>query len=155
VHEGCLVSQLDKATEDHDASKELHLRTLGTTFSGGWPTYARRLVEEVSATYAVFFIVYIITVTFAMFRIITALFLRDTLALASSDAEMAIQEKMRQKESCAAKLLDFFQAADTSKDGYLTLAEFEAILAEDTVKTWLSLMELDVHDTKQVFLHLR
>lgn len=121
------------------------------TFSGGWPNYARILVEEVNATYSVFFFIYIISVTFAMFRIITALFLRDTLALASSDAEMAVQEKMKQKESYASKLLDFFSAADTSQDGYLTLGEFETILLDDSVKTWLSLMELDVHDTKQVF----
>lgn len=59
------------------------------TFSGGWPNYARNLVEDVHWAYAVFFFVYIIAVTFAMFRIITTLFLRDTLALASNDAEAA------------------------------------------------------------------
>merc|ERR1719188_2550932 len=89
------------------------------TFSGCWPNYARKLVEDVSPFYAVFFVVYIVAVTFAMFRIITALFLRDTLALASSDAETAVQEKIKQRERYAAKLMDFFIAADTSADGFL------------------------------------
>merc|ERR1711933_614604 len=48
------------------------------TFSGGWPAYARRLVEEVGVGFAWFFALYISTVVFAMTRIITALFLRDT-----------------------------------------------------------------------------
>jgi len=121
------------------------------TFSGGWPNYARPLVEDVSSSFAVFFFVYIIVVVFAMFRIITALFLRDTLAFASRDAEAAVQEKMRQKESYASKLLDFFDAADTSKDGFLTLNEFQAILEEDAVKTWMSIMEVDVHDAEHLF----
>jgi len=108
-------------------------------------------VEEVSSSFAVFFFVYIIVVVFAMFRIITALFLRDTLAFASRDAEAAVQEKIKQKESYASKLLDFFEAADTSKDGFLTLAEFQTILEEDGVKTWMSIMEVDVHDTEHLF----
>lgn len=57
------------------------------TFSGGWPAYARTLVEDVSGWYALFFAVYIGGVVFAMFRIITALFLKDTLTVASSDME--------------------------------------------------------------------
>eukprot|EP00405_Crypthecodinium_cohnii_P058262 CAMPEP_0206621040 /NCGR_PEP_ID=MMETSP0325_2-20121206/61997_1 /ASSEMBLY_ACC=CAM_ASM_000347 /TAXON_ID=2866 /ORGANISM="Crypthecodinium cohnii, Strain Seligo" /LENGTH=300 /DNA_ID=CAMNT_0054144145 /DNA_START=479 /DNA_END=1381 /DNA_ORIENTATION=- len=121
------------------------------TFSGGWPNYVRTLVEEVSTGYACFFIFYIISVTFAMFRIITALFLRDTLALASSDAEAEINDKMKQREAYAEKLLDFFHAADASDDGYLTLEEFEDILAHPKVKTWLSIMDLDVHETADFF----
>jgi len=121
------------------------------TFSGCWPNYARRLVEDISPVYAAFFGVYIITVTFAMFRIISALFLRDTLAVASSDAELAVQERMKNREAYAERLIDFFHAADSSNDGLLTLEEFEAFLLDDKVKTWLSIMEIDVHETKEFF----
>lgn len=44
------------------------------TFGGGWQQYARPLVEEVSVFWAVFFVFYIAGVVFAMFKIITALF---------------------------------------------------------------------------------
>lgn len=113
------------------------------TFSGGWPSYARPMVEDVSAAYAVFFFIYISSVTFAMFRIITALFLKDTLGVASHDVELAIQEKMKEKHSYAAQLLEFFVAADTSGDGYLTIEEFENILKDEHVRSYLSYLELD------------
>lgn len=62
------------------------------TFSGGWPTCARPLVEGFGAKYAVFFALYISAVTFAMFRIISALFLKDTLRAASLDFDTTIEE---------------------------------------------------------------
>lgn len=121
------------------------------TFSGGWPNYARPLVEEVNAGYAAFFAVYIAGVTFAMFRIITALFLKDTLTVASADMEEMIHEKMRDKAAFAQKLLDFFMAADISGDGYLTVEEFDAILQDERVKAYLSILELDTFQTRQLF----
>mmetsp|Transcript_102801 Transcript_102801/g.257912 ORF Transcript_102801/g.257912 Transcript_102801/m.257912 type:complete len:604 (+) Transcript_102801:60-1871(+) len=131
------------------------LRSLYTvfefTFSGSWPNYSRPLVENVHPLYAVFFFVYIVAVVFAIFRIISALFLRDTLALAAADAEVAIQDKMMQKEAYAAKLLDFFLAADVSGDGFLTAEEFDDMLKDPKVKTWFSIMEVDVHETEEFF----
>mmetsp|Transcript_60467 Transcript_60467/g.128168 ORF Transcript_60467/g.128168 Transcript_60467/m.128168 type:complete len:672 (+) Transcript_60467:176-2191(+) len=121
------------------------------TFSGGWPNYVRPLVEEVGVFYALFFCVYIVMVTFAMFRIITALFLRDTMALASSDAETAVQDQIKQRETYAIQLLEFFNAADESQDGSLTLEEFEQFLEDERVRAWLSVMDLDVHETQAFF----
>lgn len=113
------------------------------------PNYARPLVEEVNAGYAAFFAVYIAGVTFAMFRIITALFLKDTLTVASADMEEMIHEKMRDKAAFAQKLLDFFMAADISGDGYLTVEEFDAILQDERVKAYLSILELDTFQTRR------
>mmetsp|Transcript_115682 Transcript_115682/g.323507 ORF Transcript_115682/g.323507 Transcript_115682/m.323507 type:complete len:446 (+) Transcript_115682:1-1338(+) len=113
------------------------------TFSGGWPTYARRLVEDVSSVYAFFFVLYIACVTFATFRIITALFLRDTLCVATADTELMIQEKIREKESYAQKLRFFFEVADTNGDGVLTREEFEDVLKDEHIKSYLAILELD------------
>jgi len=121
------------------------------TFSGGWPNYARPLVEDVSPWFAAFFIVYIVTIVFALFRIISALFLRDTLALAADDAHLAVQQKMTQKEKSAQQMLEFFTAADVSGDGVLSQEEFDNILRDEKVKAWLSLMGLDVHETSELF----
>lgn len=41
---------------------------------------------------------YITFVVFAMMRIITAIFLKDTMAMASQDLEMTVHEKMKQKQ---------------------------------------------------------
>mmetsp|Transcript_144746 Transcript_144746/g.360907 ORF Transcript_144746/g.360907 Transcript_144746/m.360907 type:complete len:563 (+) Transcript_144746:207-1895(+) len=107
------------------------------TFSGGWPQYARPLVEKVGGFWAVFFIVYITFVVFAMFRIISALFIKDTMAVASEDETYLIKQADRKRERFGRKLGAFFRKADTSGDGQLTLSElkdccanrdFEAIL---------------------------
>merc|ERR1719401_1578591 len=55
------------------------------TFSGGWPNYARRVVEEVHWAYAFFYATYVSVVVFAVTRIISALFLKDTLQVAAND----------------------------------------------------------------------
>lgn len=133
------------------ASLRISAPVFELTFSGGWPNYARTLVEDVNPAYSIFFFIYIIAVTFAMFRIITMLFLRDTLALANSDAEMAVREKQKQQQRYAGKLMDFFNAADSSGDGFLSASEFQEILSNSEVKTWLSVMELDVHDADELF----
>mmetsp|Transcript_71378 Transcript_71378/g.185325 ORF Transcript_71378/g.185325 Transcript_71378/m.185325 type:complete len:540 (-) Transcript_71378:105-1724(-) len=121
------------------------------TFSGGWPLYCRVLVEEVSVGFAYFFGVYVTTVVFAMTRIITALFLKDTLAVAANDADMMIREKAREKKAYAAKLLEFFHAADTSGDGKITFLEFEEFLADPRVVTYLATLELDASETENLF----
>ena len=67
----------------------------GLTMSGCWPTHARLLVEEVHPGFALFFSVYASFVVFAVTRIISALCLRDTLAVAASDATMVARENLK------------------------------------------------------------
>merc|ERR1740121_3073651 len=67
------------------------------TLSGIWPEYARRLFEDVHEGYVAFFVLYIGCVVFAMIKIITALFLKDTLNNAASDANMMMQQKHAEK----------------------------------------------------------
>jgi len=121
------------------------------TFSGGWPNYVRRLVEEVDQSFAYLFAIYISVVVFAMTRIITALFLKDTLQVAANDAEMMIQEKMNEKKRYAKKLMDVFQAADETGDGKISLAEFEEFVSQPKVKTYLATLEIDSHEVNTLF----
>jgi len=121
------------------------------TFSGGWPNYCRRLVEEVSSMFAWFFAAYVSMVVFAMTRIITALFLKDTLEVASNDAEMMIHEKMREKKRFAAKLLDVFNVADTSGDGRLTWDEFLKFFDDPKIRSYMSTLELDPQECERLF----
>merc|ERR1740123_175820 len=50
---------------------------LEVTLSGGWPNYARPLVE-IYPHFSLFWGLYVSSVTFAVIRIITAIFLRET-----------------------------------------------------------------------------
>jgi len=121
------------------------------TFSGGWPNYARRLVEKVSPAWSIFFLVYVFAVIFAMFRIITALFLRDALAVAAQDQEAALIAEEAKRKNVAGKLAAVFKRADTSGDGMLTFDEFDLLLGNPQVKTMLSLLEIHVSEAEDIF----
>merc|ERR1712003_619421 len=82
------------------------------TLSGCWPNYVRILLERVSHWYAIFFIFYVAFVNFAVIRIITAIFLKETMDMASNDAEMVASEQLRKKEAYLKKLHMFFEEAD-------------------------------------------
>jgi len=160
-----LCQTLSNSWEDDgisDATKEWIYQRYGTagrsyyttfefTFSGGWPGYARTLVEEVSVGFAAFFMLYISLVVFAIFRIITALFIKDTLAAAGNDTETMIHEKMKEKENYVLKLLQFFEAADATSDGLISLQEFEDALENPKIKTFLTSLDLDTHEFEQLF----
>jgi len=121
------------------------------TFSGGWPNYTRTIIEEVSPWYAAFFACYVGGVVFAVIRIITALFLKETLAVAASDAEMMIQQKMKDKQKFASKLQEVFRAADESGDGLVSEAEFHAFLVNPKARALFSAMELESHEVESLF----
>merc|ERR1712190_373596 len=56
------------------------------TLSGGWPTYARPLIEKVSVWFAPAFMLYVTVVVFAFVRIAVALFIKETFQVTSNDA---------------------------------------------------------------------
>jgi len=124
------------------------------TFAGSWPSLVRPLVEKVSVSFGFFFGAYVFLVVFAMTRIITALFIKDTLAVATNDAEMMIQAKMKEKRANARKLLDVFSVADTSGEGRLTLEEFEIFMEEPRARSYLGSLELEAHESRQLFMML-
>lgn len=70
-----------------------------TMAPGGFVRY-RRLYEEVHPLFGMFFVVYVCVVTFAVVRVITALFLKATLAASATD-DLATQKEhaKRQAES--------------------------------------------------------
>merc|ERR1719277_856225 len=95
------------------------------TLSGCWPNYVRPLLAEVHHLYGVFFLVYISFVVFAVIRVITAIFLKETLDAANNDAVMVIAEKNKKKQAYLKKLGAVFKHADKSGDGELSIGEFE------------------------------
>merc|ERR1711879_929112 len=121
------------------------------TLSGCWPNYVRPLVDNVSHWFAVYFIIYVSWVVFAVTRIITAIFLKSTMDNQLIDDEVMASGHLRQKEKCVKRLAKLFQDADTSGDGLLSLDEMECLLADDHAKTWLQTLGLEVYETKQLF----
>eukprot|EP00438_Fugacium_kawagutii_P012502 Skav212710 [mRNA] locus=scaffold113:89536:95923:- [translate_table: standard] len=67
------------------------------TFAGNWPTNARPVMEKVSHAFVIFFVLYITVIAFAVIRVISAVFLKDTLDAAQNDAEHLVVDRLRKK----------------------------------------------------------
>jgi len=160
-----LCQMLQSSIMDQDLTEDIRLwifQMYGTsarsawtmfefTFSGCWPNYARRVVEEVHWGYGFFFFMYVSVVVFAVTRIITALFLKDTLQIAANDADMMVQETLASKREYSKKLKELFELADSSGNGLITLAEFEEVCKIPEVHMYLHLLEVDVSEVKALF----
>eukprot|EP00931_Biecheleriopsis_adriatica_P119804 TRINITY_DN94999_c0_g1_i1.p1 TRINITY_DN94999_c0_g1~~TRINITY_DN94999_c0_g1_i1.p1 ORF type:complete len:573 (+),score=124.25 TRINITY_DN94999_c0_g1_i1:35-1753(+) len=121
------------------------------TYSGGWPGFARPLVEHVSVWYSAIMLVYVTLVIFAIIRIITALFLKETLSCAANDAELAMEEKRSAAARYKAKLEELFSAADLNGDGAICSAEFHEALSNPQMRQYLNVLELQVRDVSPLF----
>eukprot|EP00747_Dinoflagellata_sp_TGD_P089293 gnl/TRDRNA2_/TRDRNA2_164269_c0_seq3.p1 gnl/TRDRNA2_/TRDRNA2_164269_c0~~gnl/TRDRNA2_/TRDRNA2_164269_c0_seq3.p1 ORF type:complete len:714 (+),score=113.62 gnl/TRDRNA2_/TRDRNA2_164269_c0_seq3:70-2211(+) len=121
------------------------------TFSGSWPNYARPMVEDMHAAFSIFWVLYNVIISFAVLRVIGAIFLNETIRAANNDAEMMVMNKLKEKEIFTEKLRAFFKAADTSGDGLMDADEFQAMLDDPHVITWLQVVELEIYEVMALF----
>lgn len=121
------------------------------TFSGGWVPTARYMVQEVSAMFAFYWMFYIILVNFAVMKVVGALFLKQTMQVASRDAEHTMIEKMKNQENYARQLHEIFTKADSSGDGVISNAEFEDMMADPQILEMFEKMEVDLPEIRMLF----
>lgn len=122
-----------------------------TLAPGPWAPIGRLLIYRVNIGFAAFFVLYGWIVTFAVVRVISALFLKQTLAAAAGDGEVAVIERMERKDKDVARLLEIFDLGDADHSGMLDWDEFQAMMSTPKVAAWLSMLELDIHDMSQLF----
>eukprot|EP00438_Fugacium_kawagutii_P033210 Skav210555 [mRNA] locus=scaffold2699:59613:65460:- [translate_table: standard] len=60
------------------------------TFAGNWPTNARPVLDKVSQFFVIFYLLYVTIIVFAVIRVISAIFLKDTLDEANNDAQQLV-----------------------------------------------------------------
>lgn len=121
------------------------------TMSGGWPTYARRLVEEVSVAFALYWVIYVMSVVFALLRIITAIFLRETLNQAQKDEENTFSEDMKRHGDCMVVLRQKFDEIRDPDTDLLTLAQVVRVLEDPAMGDMLRKVEIDVMQAEGLF----
>jgi len=73
------------------------------------------------------------------------------LNVASNDAEMMIQERLKQKRLYVSKLARVFEMVDTSGDGKLSEEEFAQVVSNPSVQTWLQVIDLEISDATALF----
>lgn len=121
------------------------------TFAGNWPTRARPVVEKVSAYFAIFYVCYITIIVFAVIRVISAIFLKDTLDAAHSDADNLVAENLAKKAEYVKKLESFFKAIDEFGDGLITEERLTDILSNPKVAAYFATLDVDVHESAALF----
>jgi hypothetical protein len=121
------------------------------TLAGCWPTYFRPLVQNVNTAYAIIAFLYITIVVFAMIRIITALFLKQTLQVAAADSEIQVNENKAKTKKNLQKLRKIFESIDVEGDGVLHWEEFTKLTSNPQVVVLLESFELALHDLQSLW----
>jgi len=90
-------------------------------------------------------------VTFAVVNVISAIFLKQTLAAAAGDSEVAVMERLAKKEKDVARLREIFREGDKDGSGSVDWQEFQTMIQNPRVRAWLGILELDITDMATVF----
>jgi len=126
-------------------------RSVQVTFAGCWPSYVNPLYENISHWYSVFFCAYVTFVVFAVMRVITAIFIKETLDAAGEDHEVVMSEKEATKQKYMRKLERVFHEVDTSGDGLISEDEFRGMMEDPNVKRFLAGLEVDLNESHSLF----
>ncbi|CAE7248299.1 Scn10a [Symbiodinium natans] len=121
------------------------------TFSGGWIVRVRPVVDNVSHWYAIPFLCYITIVVFAVTRIVTAIFLKETLANAANDAALQLAETKRMARGLQSKFEELFRSLDGDGSESISFSEFSKAMSYPSVQQYLSTLDLKVQDCAQLF----
>lgn len=121
-----------------------------TIAPGTWAANGRDVIFKVSRYYAIFLMGYLALVSFAMIRVITAIFLKDTLALAAKDGEIVMANANRDPKYVK-QIWDVFQKIDVDKSGTLSMHELKVMLKDDQTQAWLKALGIIPHEVKGLF----
>ena len=148
-------------TADLDARKELFYlygsfsRALYTmyeiTYSGGWFVRVRPAVDKVSGWYAVPFLAYITLVVFAVLRVVTALFIKETLESTANDADLAIEIQRHAGSKLSRKLEVLFNAFDQNGNGTLSREEWELAMSLPSVSQYMQALDIRMLNCESLF----
>jgi len=116
-----------------------------------WVPSCRLLLESVSPWYAGFYILYRCCFMFAVLKVITAVFIAETARCARNDDELAVSTKKVQKMQYVEKLKELFHHLDKDGDGNVSWEEFEPVITNPTLTTWLATLEIDTHDLMALY----
>lgn len=121
------------------------------TFTARWALFARPLIEEVSYHFAVFWIFWVIGVNFLTMRVVSALFLKHTLAVAAVDEERMAMETMKKRQKFAGYIRDIFIRADSSGDGAISAEEFAIMIKDNEVVRMFAELDLEEDEVTALF----
>eukprot|EP00929_Paragymnodinium_shiwhaense_P119875 TRINITY_DN9178_c0_g1_i1.p1 TRINITY_DN9178_c0_g1~~TRINITY_DN9178_c0_g1_i1.p1 ORF type:complete len:621 (+),score=89.94 TRINITY_DN9178_c0_g1_i1:46-1908(+) len=114
-------------------------------------TAAPEIIFELNEWFAIPLLLYQILVSFAVIKVIEAVFLNETIKLAATNDELVIMEKNRWESMQEEKVKALFYEADDSGDGYVDYPEFMVIMNDDKVISWLEAIDVEIDDPRLVW----
>lgn len=111
---------------------------------GNWVPISRILSEKVSEWYTIFTLAFQVVLGFAVIKVITGVFLTETMKVASMDDSIMLKSKERAVRLHKEKMGRLFEHADLDSNGCIDCVEFHQLLQDKEVRQWLSSMELDI-----------
>jgi len=122
-----------------------------TLASGIWAAPGRLLIFEVSPLYMLFFVFFGWFVSFAMVNVISAIFLKQTLAAAAGDSDTALRERQAKKDADIAVLRSIFTEGDRDASGTIDWTEFKVMIRDHRVRAWLGALDFTAADMATIF----
>jgi len=117
--------------------------TLFQSISGGldWDDSVSPLIDYVSPWLALLFSLYIAFAVFALFNIVTGVFVESALATAKGDQDLLLMHNVRQ----------LFNSADVDQNGNITWDEFQSSLENEQMIMYFQAIDLDISEAREIF----
>lgn len=90
-------------------------------------------------------------VVFAVIRIVTALFLKETLESTANDADILIESQRHDANKLRRRLETLFEALDEDGDGMLSPEEFESAMSLTSVQQYMQALDVRMSDCQCLF----
>eukprot|EP00404_Azadinium_spinosum_P017774 CAMPEP_0180490002 /NCGR_PEP_ID=MMETSP1036_2-20121128/38888_1 /TAXON_ID=632150 /ORGANISM="Azadinium spinosum, Strain 3D9" /LENGTH=373 /DNA_ID=CAMNT_0022498177 /DNA_START=160 /DNA_END=1278 /DNA_ORIENTATION=- len=117
-----------------------------------WVPSCRLLMDNVSDWFGLFYILYCCCFSFAVIRVIAAIFLTETMKIVAQDEQIAMVDKTRTKQAHMRKIDLIFEELDTGGDGSLTKAEFDRFKGDDLLQSLLDIIGISPRDFENLFM---
>jgi hypothetical protein len=118
---------------------------------GNWAPVCRLLTENVSELWFPVIMLYVLCISFGVMKVITACFIFETQKCAQSDQDILILEKERSAARLRENFIGVFKEIDDSGDGTVNWDEFQDLLHDNRVLTWLAALDLDLGHCQNLF----
>jgi hypothetical protein len=108
-------------------------------------------MHDASEWFGLFYIVYRCMFIFGAVRVITAVFITQTNRAVARDDDLVVMTQEKEMAQYRKKLQEMFKGLDTSRDGYLSWAEFEAMTDSQLWRSWGANLGLPMSDLASLF----
>eukprot|EP00434_Breviolum_minutum_P019320 symbB.v1.2.017028.t1/scaffold1285.1/size129168/7 len=108
-------------------------------------------MTRIGSFYPAVFLSYTFFFIFALFNILTGVFVERAVAASLPDREELISEERKKLFQQVEDLRNLFKALDTDGSGKITKAEFINDMKDDRIVSYMNMIGLEMHDAEHFF----